>query len=233
VAAAVAPVGVSGILADQVDSPLLDLAAVKYLVAARPIPALAERQVHPGPGTEVADLWIYENADCLPRVRFASRARVMSRGVTKTAIREGTFDLRAEVLLDEASSGIQDSGPVLGPSRLSVLKDDPGELVVAVDAHHSGWLVVADSWYPGWRAEVSFRGKTAEAPVLRAFTCFRAVPLDKGSQTVRLVYRPISVALGAAVSALAVIGLLLGALARGPRAAGPIPSRDPGSRGGS
>jgi uncharacterized membrane protein YfhO len=67
-----------------------------------------------------------------------------------------------------------------------------------------GYLVLADTWYPGWRATVD----GAPTEVLRANHAFRAVRLEAGEHVVDMVYRPTSVLVGGAVS-LAALALLL------------------------
>ncbi len=72
-----------------------------------------------------------------------------------------------------------------------------------------GRLVVSESWMRGWQAWVD--GKpTAVEPVSGAWI---GVPLDPGEHHVRLLYRPASFAVGAALGAFGVValgGLLLG-----------------------
>jgi len=59
-----------------------------------------------------------------------------------------------------------------------------------------GYLVLTDTFYPGWRAYVD----GVETPIYQANYLFRAVPLNAGDHEVRFVYRPKSFAVGAALS---------------------------------
>jgi len=65
-----------------------------------------------------------------------------------------------------------------------------------------GVLVLADTWYPGWRATVD----GADAPILRANHAFRGVALGKGAHEVRFIFRPASFMFGAWLSVLAAAG---------------------------
>jgi uncharacterized membrane protein YfhO len=89
------------------------------------------------------------------------------------------------------------------------LQDGPNRVTIRAALDAPGYLVLADTWYPGWRAAVD--GEPVE--ILRANYAFRAVRLEAGEHTVEMVYRPTSVLVGGALSlvALAVIfvGLLL------------------------
>lgn len=86
-----------------------------------------------------------------------------------------------------------------------LVADNPSELVISLDAPADGYLVISDTWYPGWRAWAAGR----EAPLLPANYLFRAVPLEKGEQVVVLRYQPVSFYLGALLSLLALLMFLV------------------------
>jgi membrane protein YfhO len=73
-----------------------------------------------------------------------------------------------------------------------------------------GLLVLADSYYPGWRAFVD----DEEVAIRPVNHLFRGVPLPAGAHRVRFEYRPASFLAGAALSLLALATWL--ALAAGP-----------------
>lgn len=83
-------------------------------------------------------------------------------------------------------------------------------MVIEATAPRAGYLVLADTFYPGWEALVD----GAEAPIVRANTMFRAVPLTAGRHEVEFLFRPGSVRSGAMVSAL---GLILAGFLAWPR----------------
>ena len=61
--------------------------------------------------------------------------------------------------------------------------------------------MVSDSYYPGWRAAVDGR----PVPLLRTNVLLRGVPVPAGRHQVRLWFDPLSVRLGFALSALALV----------------------------
>jgi hypothetical protein len=65
-------------------------------------------------------------------------------------------------------------------------------------------LVLADSFYPGWRVYVNGQ----EREILKANVFFRGVDLPAGTHIVEFLYRPRSFALGLTVS-LATLGAVL------------------------
>jgi uncharacterized membrane protein YfhO len=79
-------------------------------------------------------------------------------------------------------------------------------VVLQAQTARAGFLVLADTWYPGWSATVDDQN----VPIARADYIFRAVPLAPGAHTIVFEYRPESFGWGAAISGLAVIGLVAG-----------------------
>ncbi len=69
-----------------------------------------------------------------------------------------------------------------------------------------GYLVLTDTWYPGWQATVD--GEPAE--VLQANCAFRAVWLEVREHAVEMVYRPASVRIGGVISLAVSVCCLVG-----------------------
>jgi hypothetical protein len=57
----------------------------------------------------------------------------------------------------------------------------PNKVDISVDAPSEGYLVLTDTFYPGWKVTVD--GSSAE--IMPAFGAFRAVQVSKGKHTVR------------------------------------------------
>jgi len=79
------------------------------------------------------------------------------------------------------------------------------DLQARVTADGEVYLVIKQSWYPGWRATVDGR----QVPIYRADLALQAVAVPPGTHTVVVAYHPASVLVGAAVSVAGLIGLLL------------------------
>jgi uncharacterized membrane protein YfhO len=77
-----------------------------------------------------------------------------------------------------------------------LVAESPNQLVIRTEAGSSGWLVLADTWYPGWKAWVD--GEST--PIMRANGVFRAVRLPAGIHLVRIRYRPVAFLIGLLVS---------------------------------
>jgi hypothetical protein len=85
---------------------------------------------------------------------------------------------------------------------------------LAVQGRAPGWLVLADTFHPGWKATVDGHPVTIHA----ANGAFRAIPVPTGRHRIVFAYAPGAVVAAAWVSSLAVLGALVvlvaGALAR-------------------
>jgi len=117
------------------------------------------------------------------------------------------FDPASAIVL-EGAGGATDRAGEKGTARI-VPANDPGQVEIVVEAPEGGWLLLSDSWYPGWVVEVN----GAPADGYPADVAFRAVWVPPGESTVVWTYRPRLAAVGAVVS-LASLMLLGGILGR-------------------
>jgi hypothetical protein len=97
------------------------------------------------------------------------------------------------------------AGAPPAPSAATILVDQDARVDIAVQARRPGYLILADSFYPGWQATVD----GAEAPILAANLAFRAVRVPAGEHRVSFRYRPSSVVVGAAVSGMTAYAMAL------------------------
>ena len=94
-----------------------------------------------------------------------------------------------------------------GTGTVSWLSDLPNEIEVAVEMEQEGWLILRDTFDPGWEARIDDN----EAEIFRADYLFRAVRVPQGKHLVSFGYRPSSFYWGIALSllSLAVLGWLV------------------------
>lgn len=139
----------------------------------------------------------------LPRARLVAAATVKSDGEAVPYMLSEAFDPAAEVVLAEAPPVALDGGAVMGEVRWE--ERSPNRLRLAVTSDRPALLVVADNWFPAWKATVD----GADAPVLRAYHTLRAVPVPAGASTVEMTYRSGTLVRSLWLSVLA-LGALLG-----------------------
>jgi len=100
-----------------------------------------------------------------------------------------------------------------GTGSASFQSDGIHRLDLRAQSPSGGLLVLKDSWYPGWEAEVD----GMRVPVYRVNGCFRGVAVPGGSHRVEFLYRPRGIYIAAAVSLLSLLLLAAFALIRAPR----------------
>ena len=147
------------------------------------------RVVHSG------DVKIDENLDNLPQPFIVHRAQVIPGDEeTVAAMRDPAFQPSETVILAEPPR--LQSQPAAGSDRVEVVSYAPERIVADAELAGDGYLVLMDTYYPGWEARVD--GRTV--PILRANLIGRAVELPAGRHRIELDYRPQSFHLGAIVS---------------------------------
>ncbi|HSW30582.1 MAG TPA: hypothetical protein VLH75_13940 [Longimicrobiales bacterium] len=139
----------------------------------------------------------------LARARLVAAATVKSDQEAVPYMLSEAFDPAAEVVLAEAPPVALGGGPVAGEVRWE--ERSPNRLRLAVTSDRPALLVVADNWFPAWKATVD----GADAPVLRAYHTLRAVPVPAGASTVEMSYRSATLTRSLWLSVLA-LGALLG-----------------------
>lgn len=171
---------------ESLSHPLLDLLAVDTVVHADP--SLEERSklpllfAHPEEG-----LAALARPSAGPRAFFCGGAEVVPDAAARLArLGDRSFPVHETVLLEQ-DPGLPAPLPARGP-MLPVTLDDarPDLPSVKVDAPWPGLLVLAQSWDPGWQAEVDGEPAT----VLVADHALLAVALPAGEHTVVFRYLP-------------------------------------------
>lgn len=156
------------------------------------------------------DVKIYENLDCLPRAYVVHEARfVPDDEAALAALQDPTFDPAEEVVL----VGESPSMPSLfyQPSTVDILTYQPEQVVISATLSGPGYLVLSDTYYPGWHATADGE----ETPIERANTMLRAVAVPAGTHRVEFAYRPTHLDLGLLVSGgtlgVTILGLVIAA----------------------
>jgi hypothetical protein len=167
----------------------------RYIVSPRewPLPVVHRNE----------DVAIYRNDTAVDRAWIVPQARVVRDPLAMLADR--SFDPRRIVLLDSADAPVLEFAA--GPSSVT-LRDSPNTVTIRATSEFGGFLVLADTFYPGWQATLD--GQPIR--ILRANYAFRAVALPPGEHTVVFQYAPLSFRVGVAISLVAlaiVVGWLI------------------------
>jgi uncharacterized membrane protein YfhO len=147
---------------------------------------------------------VYENRDVLPRAFLVHRARVVEDARVLTFMRGVEFDPRREVVLSSGQN-FEASAAGVEDDRVRVVLYQPTRVEIETDAGAAGYLLLADAWYPGWRARVD----GVETPIERADCIFRAVYLSPGAHRVEFEYQPESFRVGTIISLVSLFVLVI------------------------
>ncbi len=198
---------------EALNSPLLDLLGARYIVTSEQIALPKLSLVWEGEG-----LFVYENLAAVPRAYTLplSATRVtadvlaaMQAHDPRQFVFVAADDWPAQETEGEAEAGSLTPAEVLAFSNL--------EVIVAAVVDEPAWLVLNDSFFPGWDAYVRPAGSEAEleTPVVRVNGNFRGVMLEPGSWEVRFRYSPLSFKLGGLASAMGLVILFFGMIVWG------------------
>ncbi len=149
---------------------------------------------------------LYRNRWALPRARWVRHARwYADRDRLGEALAQ--FDPRREVLLEGPDREDPAGTAETSEGTVEVTSYRASDVVVRVNAPSPGFVVLADTYSPGWRVRVN----GAEAGLLRANYSMRAVRVPAGVHEVRFRYEPrlLWAGLGVSLATALAVALLL------------------------
>ena len=186
----------------NLDSPILDLLNVRYLLSRSPLPA--SRKYHLA--AQMPGHLLYENPSALPRffvVRKTISAANMKQAVAEMAA--SGFDPSAMAVVQDVPSREYGNH---SQARVHVVSYAPERVIVDVEAGTGGFLVTSEANYPGWRATLD--GKPA--PIVQTNLAFRGIDLPAGSHRIVFRFLPSILWLGISVSAMALSAVFVACL---------------------
>ncbi|NLF72346.1 MAG: YfhO family protein [Candidatus Anammoximicrobium sp.] len=193
--------------------PLLDLLGVRYAVLEgqlrhevpgwklRRTGQLAEEFTPRGSQVQYRPYAIYENVSPLPRAFVIGSATALSR------MRDGIaalsrLDPRQQVLVER---DILPAGHLQAFQSARIVGYAPAQVTIEAELNAPGYLVLTDTYYPGWTATVDGR----PAPVVPANILFRAVALPPGRHVVQFQYATPGAKAGAFTTLMTLLLILM------------------------
>lgn len=153
--------------------------------------------------------WVVrQHEPVLPRFQVVSRVEEVQDG-NATRDRLATLDPLQGALVARSEwpgRGDLPTEPATGTTTL--VRQAPGEYVVRVDTPTGGLLRVAESYFPGWRAEAQTWGGT-ERPLFPVDHALMGVVVPPGSHEIRVFYRPTYFLPGLGISLATLVACLL------------------------
>ena len=202
---------------ENLDSSALDLMNVKYLVASQRAAARLRllprfRSVESLP----LGLELFENLSVLPRFFMVNKIKqVTSDAEVRELVERRLVSFRDTAMTSQPLAGTGATGGG-EPGAIRVIDYEPDSLDLSVRTPQAAFLVLAESFYPGWRAWID--GDPVE--IVRTDIAFRGLVVPAGSHQVVMRFQPAILRVSLAVSLLT--ALLLCGLAAWPRIKRPV-----------
>ncbi|MEJ5310735.1 MAG: oligosaccharide flippase family protein [Anaerolineae bacterium] len=195
----------------SLDSPLTDLLNVKYIITEEEIPLPKYKLVYQDQSVRV-----YENLGVAPRAfTMPVQATLVAPNVESIGEIVQQYDPRFYAIIEQDfAANIPYAPDTPTPATLqaqTIRNYQRNEVLIETTVNGPTWLVLTDTYFPGWKAFVRPAGAAEEdereVPIARIAGNFRGVLLEgddlANGALVRFKYSPNSVKIGAFVSFLA------------------------------
>lgn len=187
---------------------LIDLLDVKYLVSFWPLsdPNWVLFKTY---SNADSNLYVYENKRSLAKVLLVHQAITgLSPAGTLSRMADPYFNPEEEIFIantvaDPAKYAIttkRNQG-----EKTSLIEYTPNRIAVRANLNSAGWLLLNDSYYPGWRVYIDNQPGT----IFKANYLFRGVPLKAGNHLVIFTYCSNSFKWGLILSIATIMGLFV------------------------
>jgi hypothetical protein len=139
---------------------------------------------------------IYKNKDAFPRAFIVPEVEIVEEHeeVLKRMNSE-SFDLRKVIILEEQVPELRltaNNAQVIRSSRADIIDYQANKVEIETRMAGEGFLVLSDTYYPGWKAYVDRR----EERIYRADYLLRAIHLSPGFHKVKFIFDPLSFKFG-------------------------------------
>jgi hypothetical protein len=153
----------------------------------------------------VPDGWQGENPAVAPYADTVAQAWLVPEAIwldsddaIQAALRDPNWDPMQTVIL---SGSYENALATSGGGAVTVIESSPNQHRYHVTANSAEYLVITETWYPGWSATVN----GTKADLYRANLAFQAVAVPAGESEIALCYDLKHWRLGAAVTALSLL----------------------------
>ncbi|MCE1248257.1 MAG: YfhO family protein [Firmicutes bacterium] len=166
-------------------------------------PPVPVRQVYNG------DLAVFENLSYLPRAFMVGKIDFLPQEKIAEQMLKPDFNPLNSVLAEEDASSLK-LKPAYGKSgsesksEAEILMYSPGSIKIRVNSPAPAYLVLSDTYYPGWKA---FQDGALH-PIIKAYGFARAIPVDAGEHIITIGFQPESLKAGILISVISLILIL-------------------------
>lgn len=196
----------TGFKANSINSKLIDLLNVKYVITTREIDTLSPNK------TELVfkdrETRIYKNKSYFERAFIVNKIKYLSDDSTINYLSSNLFNPKSEVILPDVYSKniftLPDSLDKKG-YQINILNYKAEEIKISTNNNLNGILVLSEAYYPGWNAYID----GIKVPVIRANHVMRAIFVPKGLHNILFKFESLSFKIGLCISITSLIFMVL------------------------
>ncbi len=199
---------------DRIEAlPLFSLLGARFVLSPGPLPPPLRKVLN-------GEVEVYENPLALPRAFLARGVHVVTDAKARVErMTAPDFDPWQALVEQEPEANATDwrtafaasAGPIPQTERVDILDHQADAIDLRVAAPRRALLVLAETWDPGWVAEVqpaaAATATARAAPIARVDHALRGIWVEPGDWRIRLSYRPRPVRLGIVFALLAALAL--------------------------
>jgi hypothetical protein len=190
----------------RLERPWWDLLGLRYVLATVPMQHAGAR-VGPELRGPLGEYYVYERPHALPRAYCVPAVRLVAdeAALVEALVAADLQPRAAALVLPEDLVQLPKLAQTADASARAVLfvHEDSRRVVLKVDPGAPCYLVLADTFFPGWRCTVA----GAEVPIARANLCQRLVALPAEGCAVEFTFRAAGSALGLWLGAAGALGI--------------------------
>ncbi len=197
------------IFEQALESPLLDLLGVRYIVLHGPTGADGDtddvRQLvreHPTLYS-AGGVRVLENRRAFPRAWIVHQAQQVQRGTALKLLASGAVDGKHTALIEDQPPKLAFPAEGKAPERVEIMSYEPERISISTASGAAGLLVLSEVSYPAWKAYVDGQ----RVPVYRTNHLFRSVLLPEGDHLVEFRYESTTLRVGVVISSIAYLAL--------------------------
>ncbi|MFH1441750.1 MAG: hypothetical protein ABIH18_06930 [Candidatus Omnitrophota bacterium] len=153
----------------------------------------------------------YQFRDSMQRAFFVNQVLfIKNKQEILDTFKDKAFNPKETVILEKEISGLSQKDTSLKlESNTQITDYQPGKISISLKTNSRGFLVLSDTYYPGWKTYVNNK----QAEIYRANYLFRAIYIDKpGEYTISFIYSPFAFKLGAIISIITLICCIISIL---------------------
>ena len=150
---------------------------------------------------------VSEYVDYCPRVFVVGKTIVLNNKAELLGkLFSEDFDLFKEIIIEDQRENVANLPFEKKEINYKIKKLDylSNKVKIAIELENNGFLVLSDTYYPGWKAYIDDK----ETTIYKTDYILRSIFLEKGKHNVEFVYAPITFKIGY-ITTLSTIGILI------------------------